>query len=267
MRSRVRHIAAIPFAALVMLFFGGAAAAAGRLSAEGTVFVLTLADGRALRGEELAGASFVWRGSDTAVTIRIDGVEREDSTSGPVLIYRLSLRDPRTGSSRPLCRADAKGREAGLPIPRDDGGYSLTCTSGAEGKCILMGYHPWQVRADGAPMRDLHRACVHLIRADYGGDDRPTTRDGTSIDIYDRFGIQSPIHSSMTFEAAWGPDGAVCVARPRVPDNVTLEEIGRRYPRLRRALGPETCDEGVAQRHPEALLFNRSLPSNTAPRR
>ena len=26
----------------------------------------------------------------------------------------------------------------------------------------------------------------------------------------------------MAFEAAWGPDGALCVARTRVPENVTL---------------------------------------------
>jgi hypothetical protein len=268
MFGRVLRPLRISFSGLLALsaaLCGGpyASAAQGRLTVEGTSFVLRLADGRVVAGEELSGASFVWRHGHREVVIRIEGVEREGSASGPVLLYRFSVHDPDTGSSRPLCDADVKGRRAGFPLPDSNGGFSLTCTSGAEGKCILMGYHPWQVRADGAPVRDLHRACVHLIRADYGGNSQPTTRDGTTIDIYDRFGIQSPIDSSMTFEAAWGPEGAVCVARPRIAENVTLQEIGRRNPHLRGALGPEVCNEDAAKLLPKALLFNRSHPAHT----
>ena len=241
-----------------------AAAEGGTLSVEGTAFVLRLPDGRTLRGADLTGARFVWREEGRDSVIRIDLVEREESASGPVLIHRLSVLDPDTGSAQPLCRPDAQGRRAGFPVQGADGGFSLTCTSGAEGKCILMGYHPWQSRSDGVPMRDLHRACIHLIRADYGGDDRPTTRDGTIIDIYDRFGIQSPIDTSMPFEAAWGVEGAVCVARPRIADAVSLDELAGRYPKLRDALGPERCNEEAAKAMPGALLFNRSHGADRA---
>jgi hypothetical protein len=54
-------------------------------------------------------------------------------------------------------------------------------------------------------MRDLLQACIYLLRADYGGDDRPSTRNGTLINLYDRFGIQDPgAAAGMEFEAAWG---------------------------------------------------------------
>ena len=33
----------------------------------------------------------------------------------------------------------------------------------------------------------------------------------------------------MSFEAAWNEDGAVCVAHPRIPENITLAEIATRF--------------------------------------
>jgi hypothetical protein len=247
-----------------VLSASGAEAAKGSLAVQGTEFILRLEDGRTLRGADLAGAGFVLRQTSGDVAIRIEGVEHEDTVGGLVHLYRLSLHGP-DGLGRPLCLPDAKGRRLALPVEGAAGGFSLTCTSGAEGKCILMGYRPWDRRADGAPMRDLHRACIHLIRADYGGDGNPTTRDGTAIDLYDRYGIQSPIDFSMAFEAAWGVDGAVCVARPRIPDAVSLSEIADRYPRLRAALGPARCSEADAAALPGALLFNRSHEGPGAP--
>ncbi len=53
-------------------------------------------------------------------------------------------------------------------------------------------------------------------------------------------------------------DGAVCVARPRIPSLISLEELARRYPRLAGRLGPAACDEDKARRDPAALLFDRS---------
>jgi hypothetical protein len=53
-------------------------------------------------------------------------------------------------------------------------------------------------------------------------------------------------------------DGALCVAHPRIPENVTLEQLAERYPRLRGRVGPADCSEAAFADHPEALLFNRS---------
>ena len=36
----------------------------------------------------------------------------------------------------------------------------------------------------------------------------------------------------MSFEAAWNEDGAVCVAHPRIRENITLAEIATRFDHL-----------------------------------
>ena len=98
-----------------------------------------------------------------------------------------------------------------------------------------------------------------MMRADYCGDGQGFTRDGTLIDLYDRLGIQKDEPGpGMRFEAGWGKDGATCVARVRIPENVTLEELARRCPaRLADRLGA-SCTEDEAGRSPATLLFNKS---------
>jgi hypothetical protein len=100
----------------------------------------------------------------------------------------------------------------------------------------------------------LHQACVRMIRADYCGDGRPHTRDGTRIDLYDRLGIQrdEPV-PGMSFEAAWGPGGALCVRHARLPDVLDLERLAAECPRLAARSG-KACSEDEP-----ALLYNRSL--------
>jgi hypothetical protein len=253
------HIAVL--AGLFSLLSPGAAQAlSGRLEANGGEFRLYLDDGRVLAREALAGARVVIGSGAHDIQVLIDSVEQEPVSSGPpVVLYRLLITDPEGNGFQEACEPDAKGRRLGLPLVHETG-IVFTCTSGAEGKCILMGYRPWDDRAD-APMRDLHAACIHLVRADYGGDDHATTRDGTVIDVYDRYGIQNPeTMDPMPFEAAWGIDGAICVAHSRVAENITLEALAQAYPRLRPFLGSSACTEEAMRDHPEALLYNRSAP-------
>jgi hypothetical protein len=233
----------------------------GKLRADGTEFVLSLSDGRTLRGADVIGMQLVVQHHSEAVSIRIEGVSEEaKAAGGAVFLYRASVHEP-GGSSHDLCLPDAAGRRAGFPIPDEKGWFSFSCTSGVEAKCVLMGYRPWEQHPSGASMRDLHKTCIHLMRADYGGDDQPTTRDGTSIDVEDRFGIQTfGDVEGMTFEAAWGPDGALCVARPRIAGNITLEVLAKRYSRLARAVGPEACTRERMAGDARVLLFNRSYP-------
>jgi ADYC domain-containing protein len=117
--------------------------------------------------------------------------------------------------------------------------------------------HPWEKTPDGVPTRDYFDACVRMVRADYCGDGRGWTRDGMLIDIWDDHGIQKTDASSsptLSFEAGWTPEGAVCVAHTRVPENITLDKLKTSCPRL--AIIP-ACDETSA-RAAGALLFNRS---------
>ncbi|WP_230533152.1 ADYC domain-containing protein [Microvirga roseola] len=233
----------------------------GRLEAERGEFRLRLDDGRVLERQDLAGMRVLLRSGAREIQVLIDAVEEEKaSPGGPLVLYRLLIEDPNTGSSQDACLPDARGRRLGLPL-RKGSGIDFTCTSGAEAKCILIGYRPWEEGGD-IPMRDLHAACIHMVRADHGGDDRPSTRDGTVIDVYDRFGIQKPeTLDPMPFEAAWGVNGALCVAHPRIAQNTTLAMLEKRYPRLAGRLGPEACIEDEMRDDPRALLFNRSVLS------
>ncbi|MCB8820012.1 ADYC domain-containing protein [Microvirga rosea] len=230
----------------------------GRLHMEGADLVLSLDDGRVLKREDLIGIRLKLPGPAGVAEARIDSVVMDETAvGGRVPLFGLSLHQ---GDKPPqdVCLPDPKGRRLALAMANGHGGFAFTCTSGAEGKCILMGYRPWDDR-EGVPMRDLHRACTHMLRADYGGDDHPTTRDGTLVDIFDRFGIQTSAHNDrLTFEAAWGPDGALCVAHPRIPENMTLSTLAERYPRLRGRLGPDACTEDAMRHEARALLFNRS---------
>lgn len=239
-------------------FSGSCLAVDGQLRMEGADPVLSLDDGRVLRREALAGLTLNLAGPAGEAQVRIDSVVVEEAApGGPIPLFSLSAHRPGEPPAN-ICRPDPKGRQLALALPDRNGGFTFTCTSGAEGKCVLMGYRPWETR-DGVPLQDLHRACIHMLRADYGGDDRPTTRDGTLVDIYDRFDIQvSEPNPSLSFEAAWGPDGALCVAHPRIPENVSLTALAERYPRLAGHLGPESCTEAAMRADPRALLFNRS---------
>jgi hypothetical protein len=111
-------------------------------------------------------------------------------------------------------------------------------------------------RQRGESLWDYHQACVRMVRADYGGDGTGYTRTGNLVDIFDGLGIRQPgsdlRDQALEFEAAWGPDGAVCVRRTRIPEVLSLDELARRYPHLAGKIGPD-CTEAVGD-----LLWNRS---------
>ncbi len=96
-----------------------------------------------------------------------------------------------------------------------------------------------------------------MVTADYGGDGISHTRDGTLIDFSDRLGLQRPQRGpswhALSFEAAWGPDGAVCVRRTRIPELLSVGGWPTKIIRKWSArLGPD-CSEAV-----NALIWNRS---------
>jgi hypothetical protein len=233
---------------------------------EGTAFRVTLSDGRVLAQEQLPGTILLLGdGGGVQRRIRIDAIERDGSDqAGEIVLYALSEQDSGSGEWRNLCLPDAEGRRLGFPLAgafTPDGRYEpahsgilLTCTSGAEGKCVRFGYKPWGFGPNNVSLAPYYQTCVRLVRADYCGDGIGHTRDGTPIDLFDTIGIQRDEPTpGMTFEAAWGADGAVCVRRTRLPevrDSVALAAI---CPRLAHSIG-ESCDEAAP-----ALLFNRSF--------
>ena len=240
--------------------------AAGSIQIVGTTIRVERPDGSIAEGAKLIGAILVAAFGDQTLRVRIASVEQDlRDPHGEVLLYdfRVVAED---GSEKPLCNPDPDGRQLGFPLAiesrpegirsaDDPGHFELVCTSGAQGKCVRFGYAPWRRSPDGRSMLEWYNACVHMVRADYCGDGRPFTRNGTLIDVFDRVNIQkSDGDPSLRFEAAWGPQGAICVARTRIPDLVDLDGLERACPRLTGRLGPATCNEDASG----ALILNRS---------
>ena len=222
-----------PLAALGLLLLAAVAPPAGagggdRVALDGTRLSVLRGDGTRLGPEQLPGSELELADRFTRYRLRVDAVERDPrNPSGETWLYALSVRDPESGGWGQLCNPDPEGRRLAVPIPgsfAEDGRYvpdatrlTLTCTSGAAGKCVRFGYKPWGTAPDGTPLTDLYRACVRMVRADYCGDGRSYTRDGTMIEVEDAFGIlgdgglPSP---TRRFEAAWGTRGGD-LRRPR----------------------------------------------------
>jgi len=239
-------------------------ALAPRVTVEETQFRVTRADGSVLPQTSLPGVVLaIGDGSARQRQLRIDAVEPDPKDPlGEVMLYTFSEHDAESGEWRNACMPDIEGRRMGFPLPGAftpgmrhvdmPGRFAITCTGGAEGKCIRFGYKPWRSAPDGSSLAPYYQTCVRLVRADYQGDGVGNTRNGTPIDIFDRIGIQDDEPApGMSLEAAWGPDGAVCVRHTRLQDVLSTVALAQRAP----ALVSDACDESVP-----ALLYNRSFP-------
>jgi len=90
--------------------------------------------------------------------------------------------------------------------------FSFACTKRDAAFCITTGYHDDQ----GDNQAQLFEACTRMMRADYCGDGKSYTKDGTFISAWDNKGIaEEPSIPPLEFEAAWNRKGVVCWARPR----------------------------------------------------
>jgi hypothetical protein len=78
--------------------------------------------------------------------------------------------------------------------------------------------------------------------------------------MYDDYRIQTlDEQSPRTFEAGWTAAGAVCVSHVRIKENISLDVLARRCPRLSDTPLGADCTEERA-RSLGAVLFNRSMP-------
>jgi hypothetical protein len=115
------------------------------------------------------------------------------------------------------------------------GKFTFACENGAIAKCVDWGYKPW-AKKDGRSLADMHQACTRMARADYCGNGRSYTREDTLIDMYDDLQILARTTEAMvgweparaSFEAAWTPEGAWCLARTR--DGTAVETVLARCP-------------------------------------
>ncbi|MFP2928549.1 ADYC domain-containing protein [Pyxidicoccus sp. 3LG] len=129
------------------------------------------------------------------------------------------------------------------------GKLTFACENGAITKCILWGYKPWASR-DGKSLAGLHQACTRMARADYCGNGRSHTKQDTAIDMYDGMGLlKRTVEASAdwdparaSFEAAWAPDGATCLARTR--DDRAVETLLQECPGRFRSGAPTELGGG-----------------------
>ena len=271
---QARTWARVASALALLLLCAGSPAQAGpvdtaALRLDGAGLLVTLRDGSTLAGEALIGVEVRLGGGDATYVIRIDDVAPDPHAHDQsVMLYDVAVQDAASGRWDKPCEADPYGRPTAIPVPGfwDDDGtfvrgrpgeFSFACTAGAQGKCVRFGYLPWASAPNGDSLAPYHAACVRMVRADYCGDGVPRTVPGVTIQMFDRAGVHQPPDAGYgAFEALWGADGAVCLARARGPE-FPLEEIPRACPRLT-AVPPAACTEGAIDTLPGALLGNRS---------
>ncbi|MEM9454300.1 MAG: ADYC domain-containing protein [Myxococcota bacterium] len=226
--------------------------------------------GQTSEASPLAGTELTIRDHhDHELHVRIDAVHPAAlRASSPLTMYEVSRLDEDSGRWVPYCQRGPDGLQLAIPLAgrwpgggarfvEDPEDFTLTCTAGANGKCARMGYLPGMT-AHGRSLTPYFEACVRAMRADYCGDGRSFTRAGTPVELRDGVGQQPRWYSeALRFEAAWGPEGALCVRRSRIPDLVSTEALAERCPSLRGAVG-ETCDEQILASMPGVLLLNHS---------
>jgi hypothetical protein len=195
-------------------------------SLRGTAIAATAPDGREFRLEIVAATL---DGATERVEIHVDG--------------------------QPACQPGMHGVfvagrwDAQAAYVDDAGLVTYSCMDGVIAKCVDWGYAPWLTDAS------VHASCTRMARADYCGNGTPWTLDGTGISIVDRLGISTgSAGSDLTFEAAWGPSGALCVAKSRyaIEDGAGRTVVPGCFATLPRCRG---LDDTAAQ---DAVLANRS---------
>ena len=118
--------------------------------------------------------------------------------------------------------------------------FTFGCRGAALAKCVELGYKPWKI-VNGVSLRNHHQACVRMIRADYCGDGKPWTQDGTPINVYDSLNIQTDA-ATYKLDAEWTAGRrALHLQAARLPGRQAglrddEEARGLRHVQVRRAL-------------------------------
>ncbi|MEJ7730607.1 MAG: ADYC domain-containing protein [Polyangiaceae bacterium] len=87
--------------------------------------------------------------------------------------------------------------------------FTFACRATAIAKCVELGYKPWKT-VGGTLLQNHMVACTRLLRADFCGDGKSWTVDGTQINLYDDKGIQTDTVAWL-IEAEWNQNGAIRV--------------------------------------------------------
>ncbi len=196
------------------------------------------------RGAELSGGTLTAEFKDgTQKTFKIAQVLPELEPYVPVTptgrhgrTFRYQVQEPKAGGGwQDLCGPDYDQAPVALPVAgwwdasgslhSDAGSFTFACKTGVISKCYRWGYRPWDGPATyprvgvTVTLAQVHQACTRMARADYCGDGRSFTYDGTLINLWDllkpQFQVRASDAPSLTFEAGWSEKGAVCLSHAR----------------------------------------------------
>jgi hypothetical protein len=217
------------------------------IQVNGSTLSGAVAGGCSITGIEFVGATMTATLSNGAsLPIRVDDVE---STPDPAsYLYTVSYWDGSTWQN--VCGSDAAGPIQGYVLRGfwdetathvdDPSMFTFACRGAVLAKCVDMGYKPWRSvqECKGTACRNVslapvHQACTRMLRADYCGDGVAHTQNGTPVNVWDAFSIQteSPVSSGWKLEAEWSPSGAVCLKDLRYNiGSVTSEYIDDHCP-------------------------------------
>jgi hypothetical protein len=230
----------------------------------------------AIEGLDVAGTELTVVEGGRSLELKIAHVDldRQD-TEREIYLYTILYRDLVSEQWQNYCQPDRHNVAKAIPLSgswdetgkhHENGRITFACTNGVLAKCVRFGYKPWKT-VQGRSLRDFHQACTRMVRADYCGNGRAHTKDGTAIDIYDRLSIQTRTpQSGMILEAAWSPDGAVFIDRTRWPES--LAQIEQECPdrlkspvhnSLAQPLLWRIAPTAIPQQLPEVLLVNDSF--------
>ena len=231
---------------------------------------------------EVVGATLTGVAADgSTVELVVCGVEPYPQAAG-TLGYRVVYRSADSVGWESVCPGTVD-RPSLLALPLagtwDESGahhesataFTLACVStGVLAKCLEWGYRPWETQG-AMSLAPYHQACSRMARADYCGTGRSHTARETRIDMYDALGVQKKGEGEgeapgrLSFEAAWLPDGARCLARTRFhePLKAILDECPERFVEEQEDLGQgDVCairrKAGSAPPAPAVELRNRT---------
>jgi hypothetical protein len=159
------------------------------------------------------GTTFTGTLSDASpITLRIDSKTTLPAPNADVSAYGVSYQT--TTGWAPLC-----GVATTLAIPINGSfdyttaaftpsttAFTFACRATAIAKCVELGYKPWKT-VGGTLLQNHMVACTRMLRADFCGDGRSWTVNGTEINLYDGKGIQTDA-AAWTIEAEWDQNGA-----------------------------------------------------------
>jgi len=176
-----------------------------------------------VHGNDLIGAELIGTSQDgDPLTLRIVNVDHGSPPNQDVWYYVVDVVNANGGTAA-LCVDESQNQVAAIPLAGrwsldqgvagggshidDPSSFTFACQGAALGKCVELGYKPWDV-VKGQSLAPFHQTCTRVIRADFCGDGTPHTQNGQLINVFDSLSVQTDTRN-WPKEASWTPDGAL----------------------------------------------------------